>query len=276
MASDLTTHQIERLKSIRHLLVDMDGVLCHGSAPDEGLRVFFDFARSKHIGVMLVSNDSSRSAADFVARFRQMGVDELTERDVLPMCDIVGDYLLRSATPGARMFVIGGSGLLEAIRQRGFLISNGLADGADYVVVGTDHLLTYEKLLIGTLLVRGGATLIGTNRDRTAPTEHGIGPGNGATLAYLYASTERLPLVLGKPEPEVFTQALARLGATPAQTAMVGDRLDTDIMGGSQSGLLTILVLSGVHKCSDIERLDIHPDLVFDNLAHLVRVWSAL
>lgn len=264
---------LELLLSIRYLLIDVDGVLFHGSRPAPGLQRFFAFLRRKRIKFVLVSNNSGRSAQGFVEMFDSGGISTLKTEEVLPMCNIVADFLAETALSGSSVYVIGGPGLQDAVEERGFRLARRFEDGADFVVVGTDHSLTYEKLLTATLLIRAGAKFIGTNGDRSAPSELGIGPGNGATLAYLEASTDVKPLVLGKPEPEVFRQALRHLQAEPEYTAIVGDRLQTDILGGQRAGLRTIFILSGLQNEADIERLDIIPDLVFRDVGHLTDTW---
>jgi 4-nitrophenyl phosphatase len=119
------------------------------------------------------------------------------------------------------------------------------------------------------LLIRRGAAFIGTNPDLTFPSERGLVPGNGAVLAALQAATGVAPLIIGKPQPEMILQAMARMNCTPENTAMIGDRLDTDILGGQRAGLTTILMLSGVTGREDLNRSAITPDYVFANLDEL-------
>ena len=262
------------LLSIRDLLIDVDGVLCHGDRPAPGLHRFFSFLRRRNIKFVLVSNNSGRSGQDLVEMFASMGISTLEASEVLPMCTIVADFLEKTALSGSSVYVIGGPGLHNVVEERGFRLARSFEDGADFVVVGTDHSLTYEKLLTATLLIRAGAKFVGTNGDRAAPSDLGIGPGNGATLAYLQAATDVEPLVLGKPEAEVFRQALSHLQASPEHTAIVGDRLQTDILGGQRAGLKTIFILSGLQNEADVEHLGIYPDLIFQDVGQLADIWA--
>ncbi|MDY7040496.1 MAG: HAD hydrolase-like protein, partial [Chloroflexota bacterium] len=133
--------------------------------------------------------------------------------------------------------------------------------------------VTYDKLRRATLLIRAGARFIGTNPDRTFPSEEGIVPGNGAILAAIETATDVTPLTIGKPEPTLFQMALKRMSADPAHTAVIGDRLETDILGGINAGLLTILVLSGVVTHADLVASDVRPHLVFEDIDHLRQAW---
>ena len=182
-------------------------------------------------------------------------------------------YLETLAPPRTKVYVIGEEGLETAMREKGYIISG---DGAEFVVVGMDRRLTYEKLKVGTLLIRGGARFIGSNPDKTLPTEEGFIPGAGAMLAALEASTGVAPTIIGKPERSIFELALAKLGSSKENTAIVGDRLDTDVLGGHNAGLTTILVLSGATTRQDVDDAPIQPDLVFEDIRHLHGAWLPL
>jgi 4-nitrophenyl phosphatase len=159
------------------------------------------------------------------------------------------------------------------LRARGFVVSE---DEADYVVAGLDRYATYAKLARATRFIRHGARFIGTNPDRTWPGENEITPGAGAILAFLEAATDVKPFIVAKPEPIMFQQALARMGSRPEETVMIGDRLETDILGGQRAGLKTIMVLSGVHTEADIEKQGIHPDWIFRDIGELTQAWQEL
>jgi 4-nitrophenyl phosphatase len=141
------------------------------------------------------------------------------------------------------------------------------------VVVGFDRHLTYRKIATASLAIRAGAKFIGTNPDNTLPSELGQMPGNGATLAAIAAASDKAPLIIGKPQPAIFQLALQRLQAEPQSTAMVGDRLDTDILGGHAVGLVTVLLLSGVTSGEDLAGSSLIPDLILEDVAALHRAW---
>lgn len=148
---------------------------------------------------------------------------------------------------------------------------DGYDESATHVVVGIDRFLTYQKLCDAALLIRKGATFIGTNPDVTFPSERGIVPGNGAILAALEAATGVKPIIIGKPETAMMTLSMARMKATAANTAVLGDRLDTDILAGINAKLRTILVMSGVTDEAELAASPIQPDYVFADIAELAK-----
>ncbi|MBP8241685.1 MAG: HAD hydrolase-like protein, partial [Thermoflexales bacterium] len=143
------------------------------------------------------------------------------------------------------------------------------AQQATHVVVGIDREMNYGKLVEACLAIRAGATFVGTNPDVTFPSERGIVPGNGATLAALEVSTGVKPIIIGKPQPEMMVQALARMGGDASNTAVLGDRLDTDILAGRNAGLPTILVLTGVSGRDEAETGPIRPDFIFKDIGEV-------
>ena len=149
----------------------------------------------------------------------------------------------RHYAPGTPVYVIGEAGIRQALAEAGFPEDPA---AARLVVVGLDFGLTYDMLKTATLRINAGADFIGTNGDLTFPLPEGIAPGNGSVLAALQAATGVKPLVIGKPEVAMFEVAVERLGVEPGQVVMIGDRLETDILGAQRAGLKTILVLSGV------------------------------
>jgi 4-nitrophenyl phosphatase len=162
-------------------------------------------------------------------------------------------------------------GVRTALAQAGFSL---VEEDAEFVVAGMDFAVCYERLAQATLQIRAGAPFIGTNPDKTFPSERGIVPGAGSILAFLEAATGVQPTVIGKPGTAMIEQALARLGAQPDHTAMLGDRLETDILAGQRAGLTTLLVMSGVTTQELLSRSEILPDLVFEDVGHLERVWT--
>ncbi len=265
------------------VIADMDGVLWHEQTPLPGLHDFFTLIETSDIAYMLVTNNSSRTPAQYTARLARFGV-KVTPDHVLTSAIAASDYLAERLEPGSRIYVIGGPGVIEALKLRGFRVFFGSRDShtedvddlpstVDYVVVGWDRELTWEKLATATQFIRRGAKFLGTNPDLTFPGERGILPGNGAQLAALKAATGISPVIAGKPEPILYRQALARMGVTPRETLMIGDRLETDILGGTRVGMRTALVLSGVTVREDLRQSPIRPDVVFEDLAALVAAW---
>ena len=158
-----------------------------------------------------------------------------------------------------------------ALREAGFRLVD---EDAEFVVAGMDFAICYERLAQATLQIRAGAQFIGTNPDRTFPSERGIVPGAGSLLAFLEAATDVTPKVIGKPGKAMMEQALVRLDARAATTAMLGDRLETDILAGQRTGMLTLLVLSGVTDRAMLARSEIQPDGIFRDVGHLHTAWQ--
>jgi len=257
-----------RLTLIQGFIIDMDGVLYRGKRPLAGAGEFIELLQAEGTPFLLLTNNSTRTPAQYVDKLRRMGI-EVGEEAILTSGQATAMYLERVA-PGARVYVIGEEGLQTEIARRGFAI---VEEDVEFVVVGMDTRLTYDKLRIATLAIRRGAAFIGTNPDRTFPAEEGIVPGCGAILAALEAATDVRPLVIGKPQRAIFDLALARMGTDRGATAVLGDRLDTDILGGKEAGLLTILILSGVTSRRDLEGSSVVPDLVFEDLDQLRAAW---
>jgi len=258
----------ERLHNTLHLIIDMDGVLWRGDEPMEGLQAFFATLRERDIGFTLATNNSSRTPEQYTAKLARFGV-EVAQDCILTSSQVAAAYLASQASPGARVYAIGGEGVRRALEERGFELAE---QEADYVVVGWDTHLTWDKLATAALLIHRGAGFIGTNPDVSYPTEEGPVPGNGAQLAALEAATRVAPVVTGKPEPPMYKEAMRRMGARPETTAVVGDRLDTDIAGGVRLGLTAVLVLSGITTEAELAESPISPDVVCADISDLSRL----
>ena len=261
---------ISNLQPIRNLVIDMDGVLWRGDEPMDGLQEFFAFLRRNGIEFILATNNSSKTPEQYVDKLARFGV-EIPIECVLTSAQATAAYLASVAPPGARVYAIGGEGLRRALEQHSFVLAD---EDAAYVVVGWDQQLTWDRLATAALLIHAGAGFVGTNPDKSYPTERGPVPGNGAQLASLEATTGVAPFVVGKPEPWMYEEALRRMGARPETTAVIGDRLDTDIAGAARAGLMTVLVLSGISTETDLAASLLKPDLVCADVGELVQVWK--
>lgn len=248
----------------------MDGVLWHGDTALSGLADFFSFLRRRAIRFVLATNNASQTPDQYIAKLARMGV-AVSRDEVLTSAEAAAIYLEGVAPKGAQVYTIGESGVIQALTERGFVISD---DKAPYVIVGMDRGLTWEKLARATLNIRAGAMFIGANPDTTLPTERGITHGNGAILAALQAATGVQPVIVGKPEPIMYRQAMARLGGGADDTAALGDRLETDILGAVRAGIRSIFVLSGVSTRGQLNGLEYQPDWVFDSIVELTARWE--
>lgn len=262
-------HDLERLGSIHNLIIDMDGVLYRGQERLPGARKLLTYLVEKDVPFILATNNSTLTPQQYVAKLAAMDI-EVTERQILTSGQASALYLAKVASPGTKVYAIGEDGLFAALKEQGFQLAE---QAVPYVVVGMDRQLTWEKLRIAALAIRAGATFIGTNPDTTLPTEEGLVPGNGASLAALEAATGVPPLIIGKPQPTLLSLAMEKMGATREGTAIVGDRLETDILGGKNAGVSTVLVLSGISDREELEASPHQPDFVFENVGDFLHSW---
>ncbi len=250
------------LTNIRALILDMDGVLWRGD------QLLIDppavFERIARVGAkaLLMTNNATRTVEHYFEKFARLGV-RLAPWQVLTSAQAAAQYLRKKHPNGGTLFVIGEDGLLRTLKESGF--DHGQRDPLA-VVAGLDRQLTYDKLRLATLLIRSGVPLVGTNPDRSFPTPEGLVPGAGAILAALEAASDVSPLIIGKPQPIMYRQALQRLGTRPEETLAVGDRLETDIQGAQACGCKTALVLSGVTTPQAAHAWRPPPDLIAPDL----------
>lgn len=261
---------MHRLGAIRHLIIDMDGVLYLGNTPMPGLQAFFAFLRQHRIGFQLVTNNATLTPGLYVQKMAGMGV-EVAESDVLTSAIGVAEYLASRFPPGSRIYAIGEEGMYDALQSKGFVLSRR---DPVAVVVSMDRDLTYAKLREAALLIRAGALFIASNTDHTLPVPEGQIPGAGSIVSAVATATDRAPIVIGKPEPFLMEQAMKRMGATSQTTAAVGDRPETDILSAQRAGILSILVLSGATDRQRLARFEIKPDLIFDDIQDLGAAWA--
>lgn len=261
------------LTEIRALIIDMDGVLWRGNTPLPGLIDFFDFLQNRAMPFMLATNNASKTPEQYLEKFANFGVT-IKRENILTSSLATAAYLTQEFEPGATVYVVGQSGLHQAMREAGFNLVDDARQGADVVVAGIDFTLTYEKLKYAALLIRRGARFIGSNGDLTFPAEEGFVPGAGSILAAIQAATGVAPTIIGKPERLMFDIAVKKMGSRPEQTAMLGDRLETDILGGQRAGLKTILVTTGVDNEASIPQKGIRPDAIFSGIDELAKVWQ--
>jgi 4-nitrophenyl phosphatase len=248
----------------------MDGVLYRGKQPLEGVNELLAFLSAHDIQYACITNNSMRASAEVAAGMQAMGLDVPAERIITSA--VATDVYLRSVAPrGTPVYAIGMHGLLDTLFSDGYFVWEEQAP--TYVVVGADFELTYAKLRTACLAIRAGATFIGTNPDTTFPAEDGIVPGCGALLAALQAATSQQPLIIGKPEVALFDTALRLLNAQPSTTLMVGDRYDTDIIGGARAGLQTAMVLTGVSTAAEAAQGPLAPHMVVADLPELLNRW---
>jgi 4-nitrophenyl phosphatase len=253
------------LAALRGLLIDLDGVVYTGSQAIPGSAWFLGEARRRGFPFKLVTNNSARPPAAVAERLRGMDI-EVDPNEIVTSAEAAVAYITEESKPGARVLVIGEVGLHDALAATGLTMVED--DSADWVVVGLDRQFTYAKLAAATHAIHHGARFVATNADPLLPSEGGVmNPGAGCIVAAIQTSTVK-PVVIGKPEPALFRRGLQRLGGfAPADVAMIGDRLDTDVAGARNAGLRTILVLSGGTTAVQLAASELKPDASADNLA---------
>ncbi len=261
------------MTAVENVILDMDGVLWRGNTAVPNLPAFFAQLEAHGRAFMLATNNSMKTPAQYVEKLRGVGVTAV-EKQIMTSALATAAYLGHEYTASeTTVYLIGQDGIRHALQVQGFRLLEplDLATPADLVVVGLDRSVCYPDLETATLHIRRGAKFIGTNGDKTFPSEQGQLPGNGSLLALLETATEQQPLIVGKPEPIMFQECLRRLGetATTANSIMVGDRLETDILGGQNAGLRTALVLTGVTRWADLAESEIQPDFVFHSITEL-------
>jgi 4-nitrophenyl phosphatase len=257
---------------IKAVVSDMDGVLWRGDMPLPGLVPFFEALRARGLPFVLATNNSSKTQADYVRKLAGMGVTGVAEAAIVTSGTATAAYLKMHYPAGTRVHVFGAEGLCAVIAAAGFTLADS---DVRVVVAGLKWNLTYDDLKTASRLVRAGADFIGTNPDATFPLPDGLAPGAGSMIAALQTAAGREPLIIGKPHPPMFEAALAALGTAPADTLMIGDRLNTDIVGAAACGLRTALVLTGITTAADING-SVRPDAVFDGLPPLVDALAAV
>src|SRR5216110_3377410 len=230
-------------------LIDMDGVLYRGSEIIRGADRFIAELRRRDVPFRFLTNNSQRTRRDVVAKLARMGID--VEEQHVYTCAMATAAFLERQKPGGTAFVIGEGGLLTALHQHGYAIVD---HGPDYVVVGEGRTFNLELVEAAVRMIMSGAKLIATNLDPNCPTQNGLRPGCGALVALLEIATGVKAFSVGKPSPVMMRAARQELGLNTDQTIVIGDTMETDILGGVQLGFRTILVLSGGTQRDDLVR----------------------
>lgn len=242
----------------------MDGVIYRGGEVIPEAVRFVRSLRETETPFLFLTNNSQRTRRDVATKLSRMGI-EATEDDVFTCAMATARFLARQK-PGGTAYVIGEGGLLNALHRNGYSV---VEDSPDYVVIGEGRAFTFEMIEKAVRLVERGAKLIATNMDPNCPTDSGIRPGCGAIVAMIEKATGKQAFSLGKPSPLMMREARKQLNLSTAQTIMVGDTMETDILGGVQLGFRTVLVLSGGTKVGDLANFAYQPDIVINDVGDL-------
>lgn len=258
-------------KRFHGIILDMDGVLWRGNSPIGNLPEIFRRLRELGWQITLATNNSTNTAEQYQDKLRQLGV-QVDSSQIVTSSQATARYLKQHNPDGGEVFVIGSINLSRQITDQGFSLL-GVDDKANSikaVVVGLDRDITFPKLRYASYLIRSGAPFIATNPDCTFPTPQGLEPGTGTIVAAVQAASSVKPFYIGKPEPEMYRYALEIMGLKPSEVLVVGDRLETDILGAQNLGNATALVLSGVTTPDDAQKWRPKPDYIASDLTALI------
>jgi NagD protein len=246
-------------------LTDMDGVLVHEGTALRGAPEFLARLRERGRRFLVLTNNSIFTARDLRARLAASGLD-VPEQAIWTSALATAQFLA-DQSPGGSAYAIGEAGLTTALHDIGYVLTD---TAPDYVVLGETRTYSFEAITRAIRLVDAGARFIATNPDPTGPSSEGPLPACGAVAALITKATGAEPYVIGKPNPMMFRSAMNRIEAHSETTAMIGDRMDTDVVAGMEAGLRTYLVLTGSTRREDIGRFPYRPSMVMDSVADLV------
>ncbi len=259
------TPQRDARPPIESWLTDMDGVLVHENSPLPGAPELIRHWVEAGTPFLVLTNNSIFTPRDLAARLRASGLDVPEER--IWTSALATAEFCKSQIPGGSAFVIGEAGLTTALHEAGFVMTE---TDPDFVVVGETRNYSFEAITKAIRLINDGARFIATNPDATGPSADGVLPATGAISALITKATGKEPYVVGKPNPMMFRSAMNKVGAHSETTAMIGDRMDTDVVAGIEAGLHTILVLTGISDQREIERYPFRPDEVLAGVHELL------
>ena len=252
-------------REIECWLTDMDGVLVHEGIPLPGAAEFLERLRQEDHRFLVLTNNSIFTARDLRARLLTSGLD-IPEQSIWTAAMATAQFL-DDQLPGGSAYVIGEAGLTTALHEIGYVLTD---TNPHYVVLGETRTYSFETITKAIRLIEAGARFISTNPDPTGPSADGPLPAVGAVAALITKATEAKPYVIGKPNPMMFRSAMNAIEAHSETTAMIGDRMDTDVVAGMEAGLRTFLVLTGSTQRAAVDRYPYRPTAVVDSIADLI------
>ncbi len=247
-------------------LIDMDGVIVRGQELVPGADAFIERLHQREIKFLILTNNPMYTPVDLQHRLQHVGVN-VTPDHIYSSAQATAAFL-HTQTPNGTAFVLGESGLTEALHQVGYVLTDRQPD---YVVLGETKSYSYSRFTQAIRLIKGGARFIATNPDPAGPGEGGWVPACGAIAALIKTASGIEPYFIGKPNPLMMRTALRYLGEHSENAIMVGDRMDTDIRVGTESGLETVLVLTGVTTREMVKRFPYRPTRIVESVAELER-----
>lgn len=247
-------------------LTDMDGVLVHEGKALSGAAELISQWQSSGTPFLVLTNNSIYTPRDLSARLRAGGLD--VPEDRIWTSALATAAFLKSQNPNGTAYVIGESGLTQALHDVGYVQTD---TNPDYVVLGETRNFNFESLTKAVRLINAGARFIATNPDATGPSAEGVLPATGSVAALITKATGKDPYIVGKPNPMMFRSAMRKIGAHSETTGMIGDRMDTDVVAGIEAGLHTVLVLTGIADDAEIQKYPFRPTEILNSVADLVK-----
>ncbi|OON76974.1 HAD-IIA family hydrolase [Streptomyces tsukubensis] len=254
-------------KPIESWLTDMDGVLMHEGVPVPGAGAFLERLQEAGRPFLVLTNNSIYTARDLHVRLKRIGLE-------VPVANIWTSALatakfLDTQHPNGTAYVIGEAGLTTALHEAGYVLTDS---EPDFVILGETRTYSFEALTKAIRLINNGARFIATNPDNTGPSPEGALPATGSVAALITKATGKDPYFVGKPNPLMMRTGLNAIGAHSESSAMIGDRMDTDVLAGLEAGMETFLVLTGLTAKDDIDQYPYRPTTVVDSIADLVEL----
>lgn len=247
------------------VISDMDGVIYRGGNLVEGAKKFVSTLKDRNIPFLFLTNNSEQTQIDLVLKLKNLGIEGLTEDNFITSAMATAAFL-KSQRKSGTAYIIGGAALSNELYKAGYSLTE---TNPDYVVVGKTKSLNFDMLRRAINLINSGAKFIATNPDIIDPVENGIEPACGTIIAAIQAATGKAPYIVGKPNALMMMVAKQMLGVHSAETVMIGDRMDTDIISGLEAGMRTCLVLSGVSSKSTLDSFPYKPTYIFNNVGEI-------
>jgi NagD protein len=259
--------QIEAIRNKNAFIIDMDGVIYHGNKLLPGVIEFTEWLISANKKFLFLTNASERTPEELQKKLHRLGVR--VPQDVFYTSALATAMFLNNQKPRGSAYIVGDAGLINALYNVGYTMNNV---DPDYVVIGETRSYSYDTIEKAINLVLKGARLIGANPDVTGPGEHGLVPGTKSLMAPIEMATGRKAYYVGKPNPLMMRNALRKIDAKREESIVIGDRMDTDIVAGIESGIDTLLVLSGITPRDIVDNYPYRPSYILNGIADLVDI----
>jgi NagD protein len=255
----------EKIRSKKGFISDMDGVIYHGNKLLPGVPEFVQWLKDENKSFLFLTNSSERTPKELQEKMLRLGID--LDENVFYTSALATAAFLASQKPKGTAYIIGEAGLISAMYNVGYSMNNV---NPDYVVVGDTRSYSFEKIEQAVNLVLKGARLVGTNPDLTGPVEGGIIPATKALISPIELSTGKSAYYVGKPNPLMMRIALKKLGCVREDTIIIGDRMDTDIIAGIESGIDTLLVMTGISNRNTVKEFPYVPNYILEGVKDIL------